>query len=65
MEKKKKKGRRRRRRRRRRKRKKKKPNLRYGTMTMSMESNIEQGLLGFLVWIHVYGLWVVRNLTLE
>ena len=61
MEKKKKKGRRRRRRR----RKKKKPNLRYGTMTMSMESNIEQGLLGFLVWIHVYGLWVVRNLTLK
>ena len=30
-----------------------------------MESNIEYGLLGFLVWIHVYGLWVVRNLTLE
>ena len=30
-----------------------------------MESNIEYGLLGFLVWILVYGLWVVRNLTLE
>ena len=30
-----------------------------------MESNIENGLLGFLVWIHVCGLWVVRNLTLE
>ena len=30
-----------------------------------MESNIEYGLLGFLVWIHVCGLWVVRNLTLE
>ena len=27
-----------------------------------MESNIEYG---FLVWIHVLGLWVVRNLTLE
>ena len=53
------------RRRRRRRRKKKKPSLRYGTMTMSMESNIEYGLLGFLVWIHVCGLWVVRNLTLE
>ena len=40
-------------------------NTEYGTMTMSMESNIEYGLLGFLVWIHVCGLWVVRNLTLE
>ena len=30
-----------------------------------MESNIEYRLLGFLVWIHVCGLWVVRNLTLE
>ena len=30
-----------------------------------MESNLEYGLLGFLVWIHVCGLWVVRNLTLE
>ena len=30
-----------------------------------MESNIEYGLLGLLVWIHVCGLWVVRNLTLE
>ena len=30
-----------------------------------MESNIEYGLLGFLVRIHVCGLWVVRNLTLE
>ena len=30
-----------------------------------MESNIEYGLLRFLVWIHVCGLWVVRNLTLE
>ena len=26
---------------------------------MCMESNIEYGLLGFLVWIHVCGLWVV------
>ena len=40
-------------------------NIEYGNMTMSMESNIEYGLLGFLVWIHVCGLWVVRNLTLE
>ena len=30
-----------------------------------MKSNIEYGLPGFLVWIHVCGLWVVRNLTLE
>ena len=30
-----------------------------------MESNIEYGLLGFLIWIHVCVLWVVRNLTLE
>ena len=24
-----------------------------------MESKIEYGLLGFLIWIHVCGLWVV------
>ena len=39
--------------------------VRVWILTLSMESNIEYGLLGFLVWIHVCGLWVVRNLTLE
>ena len=36
------------RRRRRKRRKKEKPNLRYGTMTMSMESNIKYGILKFV-----------------
>ena len=27
----------------------------YGTMTISIESNIEYGSLDFLVWIHVLG----------
>ena len=75
MENKKKKGRRRRRRR----RKKKKPSLRYGTMTMSMDLWIFVWILLWISMIFGmayldflyrymfvgYGLWVVRNLTLE
>ena len=47
------------------KKKKRKRKRRRKEEQKGMESNIEYGLLGFLVWIHVCGLWVVRNLTLE